>query len=607
MLGKVALVAAAAVLAGCATAPSSGDPHAIEERGGSQAADLDRGYVWLQPPTPQPGWDAATIMEGFRVAMADFTDGHAAARRYLTPSLAATWDPDTRTVVYANLQSTTPAGSSEGTFDYTVTPVAVVARDHGFALDDVQESYSAHATRLRGGQWRLSDVRPGTLLSIADFQRAFRPVDVYFPAARGAVLVPDHVFLPVAPSGLPYAMVHQLVHGPTSWLKPAVHAVAPAGTVVRSVQVDADGTARVVLAGTARELARDGQRVLLAALTWTLVGQLPDVKSVRLRIEGLAGPAESPDLQESHDLQDYSSYDPGAFPSGSRATYVDAGYAQQLVTEGQGPRPGAQPALDGATDPVAPVAARGLAAIRRGRHGDVLVLYDGSRWRAVYRAPELSAPTWIPDGSAVWTIASRADGRQRVVAVRLSSTAGTGRVDPVDVAVNLVGSGLRTVGRLSQLRLSRDGTRVAFIRSDGRGSLASARPFVARIDARAGSPSMSGLRPLAPACPPTTTQRCLTGTIDIAWADADNLVVLANTNANDPGTRAPYLVSVDGSSVVPVGTAGLSSDVVSITAAPDVPMIAVVPGGAHSEPMLYVQTSDSWVRRGTGYAVRYPD
>lgn len=605
MVGAAVAMAVAGLLAACESVPSSGDPHAIGERGGAQAAS-DSQYVRYLPPTPQPGYDSGMIMAGFEVAMADFTDGHAAARRYLTPSLARSWDPDIRTVVYANRQPVTPVDAPVGTFDYTVTPVAVVARDHGFALDDVQESYAAHATRQADGQWRLDDVRPGTLLSIADFERAFRPVDVYFPAARGGVLVPDHVFLPVAPVDLPVAMVRQLVRGPTSWLKPAVRPVAPAGTVVRSVTVDADGTAWVVLGGGARDLAADEQHQLLVALTWTLGHQLPDVKAVRLAIDGLVPQPEA--LQRPYDLQDFASYDPGAFPSGSRATYVDGDHVQQLPPAGQGPLPGVQPTLAGATDPVAPVAARGLAAIRRGRHGDALVLYDGTRWRDAYRAPKLSSPTWIPDGSAVWTVATRADGTQRVIAVELASTDGSSRITPTEVAVRLAGSGLRAVGRVSQLRLSRDGTRVAFIRSDAGDSLASARPFVARIAGTPAAPTMSGLRALAPACPARSGQRCLSSAVDLAWADADHLVVLANANAGDPHARAPYLVAVDGSSVVQVGTAGLSSDVVSITAAPGVRMVAVVPGPGRAEPTLYAaQPGDTWVRVGYGYGARYPD
>jgi len=600
-----AVLAVLAVLAGCGGAPSAGPAHEIGERAGSQAADLDRGYVRLLPPLPQPGYDAEAIMYGFQVAMADFTDDHAAARRYLTPELARTWEPDTRTVVYANLRRVAPTEGEPGRFDFRVTPVAEVGLDHGFTLRSAEESYGARAVQLPGGQWRLSEVGPGTLLSLAGFQRAYRGVDVYFPAAHSAVLVPDHVFLPVAPSDLPTAMVRQLVEGPTSWLAPSVRRVAPPGTVVRSVEVDTTGAAHVLLGGTARRLSGEQRRLLLVALTWTLGDQLPDVKSVQLRVEGLpgeTGPA---------DVQDFASYDPDAFPAGSRASYVDAGHVQQLVREGQGPQPGVQPQLDGTTDPVAPVAAGGFAGVRPGRGSggtDALVVYDGKRWRPVYRAPAVSEPTWMPDGSSVWTIAGEPDGTQRVIAVELSSTVSTDRVTVRQVAVDLAGSGLRTVGRLSRLRLSRDGTRVAFIRGPTGGTASDGRPYVARIHVTdGGGLSISGLRALAPACPSSVPQRCLTAAIDVAWADAANLVVLGNNNTSDPATHAPYLVSIDGSAVQPVGTAGLASDVSSITAAPGAPMLAVVPGAGHTDPAIYKQSGDSWARVVTGYAVRYPD
>jgi hypothetical protein len=369
------------------------------------------------------------------------------------------------------------------------------------------------------------------------------------------------------------------------------------------VVVGPDGTAMVRLGGSASMMTGSARRLLLAAMTWTLVGQLPDVKAVQLAI-GTAAPTAPTTTQ------DFQSFDPAAFPSGSRATYVDGGHVVQLEPPQQGgqPHPDVQPALDGAVDPVAPVGARGLAAVRRGKSGDALQVYVGDRWQVVYRARGLSAPTWMPDGSAVWAIATDASGRQRVVAVGLSSTNGRLAWRARTVPVSLIGSGLRVVGRLTEPRMSRDGTRLAVIRTvAGPGGAPDARPFVARIDATGGRPALAGLRPLAPPCPALGNQRCLTSTTDLAWADADHVVALASTNASDPKTRAPYLASVDGSAVQPVGTVGLPPSVTSITAAPDVPMIAEAPGDGSDGPEIFVQSTDSWERFGNGRGVRYPD
>lgn len=602
----VLLLAVAVVLTGgCATVPSSGSVHNTGERGGAGVAALDRGYVPVLPPRPEKTFSPDDIVTGFREAMTDFTGDHAAARRFLTPELASTWDADARTVVYSSLASdsetldpSNPLSPHVYTFD--VTPVAVVDRDHGFHLADGTTRWRVTVSRQPSGVWRVSQVGPGTLLSQAEFNRAFRGLDIYYPAAGGGhALVPDHVYLPTSPESLPVAMVRQLVAGPTGWLAPSVRAVVDPRTQVRSVTVDADGDARVNLVGGALITASHAH-TLLAALTWTLAHQLADVKAVTLSHDGvvIGGPVGE---------QDFPGVDPNAYPTGSHATYVEGDHVVQLTSPSQEAAPSAEeaPALPGIMDPIAPSASNGLAAIRRLSSGsEELVLYDGNQWRAVLTANHLTPPTWMPDGSSVWTVARLPGGRQELMAVDVTATDSGTTLRPSPVSLDLTGSGLSTLGQIIAVRLSRDGARVALILADHAGG----QPYVARIEQRGGAPVVAGLRSLARPCSASTTTRCLANALDVAWSDADHIVVLGSNPQGDPTARTPYEMAVDGSSVQPVVAPGLPSNAVSISAAPGQPLAVVVPASdKNHEPTIYIDPAGTWTTAASGSGLHYPD
>lgn len=603
-----ALAAAGVVCAGCASVPRSGPAHAIDERGGSGAA-LDRPYVRLLPPKPQPDDGPGDIVDGFRAAMADFTNGHVAARRFLTGTAAQGWNPDARTVIYGAIQldaarSQISAGSGPQLYSYDVTPVAVIDAQHGYHMSAATQHWSATVTRQPGGRWRISGVQPGSLLSQAEFDRAYRGLDVYFPSVRGHILVPDQVFLPASPTDLPTAMVQQVVAGPTDWLAPVVRGVAPAGASVRSVSIDSVGVADVSLRGKFAGWSAQRRQELLAALTWTLASQLAEVKAVSLQINGHpVNPAPATE-------QDMAGYDPDGFPGGSLATFVSGSRVSEVVPPGAEVQAATQqPQLPDVRDPVRPASANGLAAVQHDAASrlDTLMIYAADSWRRGYSASHLTAPTWMSDGSSVWTVAAGTKSTpQQVVAVNLAVTPDGIDVQPQIVPVDLRKSGLKALGRITTLRLSRDGSRVAFITTVGDDQ----RPYVARVEQRDGQFLVAGVRPVAPECGATLViERCLSHAADLSWVDSGHVVVLANNAQGDPTARIPYVVSLDGSSIEPVVMPGLPSTAVAITAAPGkLPMIAVVPGAQPGDPaQVYMQEGEAWATVGPGTGPHYPD
>jgi len=120
-------------------------------------------------------------------------------------------------------------------------------------------------------------------------------------------------------------------------------------------------------------------------------------------------------------------------------------------------------------------------------------------------------------------------------------------------------------GPLTDLRVSRDGARVALVFGEGEAR----RLHVGRIEPAEGGLRIAGVVPVAPA---------LTDVTDVAWETGIVLAVLAA----DPETAGllPVRVTVDGSSAVPVQRGGLTGTPVALAAAPDRPLtVATEEGG----------------------------
>jgi hypothetical protein len=157
---------------------------------------------------------------------------------------------------------------------------------------------------------------------------------------------------------------------------------------------------------------------------------------------------------------------------------------------------------------------------------------------------------------------------------------GTG--DPVAVKVPKVAG-----GRVTGMRVGRDGVRVAVIAGTG----AQARLYVGSIvRGRAGSPT-AAIEHLTEILPELRSVR------SVAWADATTLAVLG---AQSGGQVTPFLTDTDGYEVEPVEPeAGL----VSVAAAPQQrPLLAGTAGGRIAQYTL----GRGWVDLGPGADPAYP-
>jgi lipoprotein LpqB-like beta-propeller protein/sporulation and spore germination protein len=563
----VPVVLSVALLAGCSSIPTSGPVKA----GRDLRLERENSAVRVIGQPPVPDARPQDIVRGFLQAGADFVNDHAIARLYLAPEVRQRWQPGTSTSIYDRAEgafSVQPVGNNAVTLQ-----AAQVARIDGEG-HYLRTSQGTRLTRTFGmervnGQWRISSLDNGLLLTRGDVQETFRQLNLYFLAPSRAVLVPDTIFLPSV-AGLSTVLVNRLLHGPSAPLRGAVRTAFPRGTelAVSSVPVR-NGIARVNLDASVLQ-ADDSARVLLSAqLLWTLK-QLPEFQGLRVTADGKDLGVRGQGQVQPREA--WRAYDPAGLIEGSIAYVVRGGRVGRVV--------------DGRFTPVVGAAGDGRVTLRRpavsldaakiaGLSADGRSLLAGriteeGTLPVRLRAGTLSAPSWDASGN-LWVVDSSV-GRVWMV------PEGTG--EPTAVGLP------RIAGRINGLRVARDGARVAVITGSG----PDARLLVGAILRQRGAPQarIAALREVLPQ---------LRAVRDVAWADATTLAVLG-VEGSDPG--ALLLVDSDGYAISAVEP---QPGLVSVAAAPSSrPLLA----GTGDGRLLQYTAGRSWVELGPGSDPAYP-
>lgn len=564
-----AVTAVAALLTGCSSLPTSGPVRA----GRDLQADRDDVGVRVIGQPPVPGSRPQDIVRGFLQAGADFVEDHAVARLYLAPDAREGWKPSTGTAVYDRSEapfSVEPTG--EGKVELTATEVASIDGQGHYRRTPAGTRLTRTFPMTRvDGEWRIASLDNGLVLTQSDVQETFRQLNLYFLAPSRRVLVPDTVFLPSAP-GLSTALVSRLLGGPTEALAAATTTAFPRGSslAVSSVPVR-DGIAWVNLDASVLKADGTARALMSAQLVWTLK-QLPEFQGLQLSVEGddLSVPG-----QGQVQLRDaWSGYDPAGLEQGADAFAVRGGRLGRIVegrfTRVPGPAGVGRPALRRPAISLDGTEAAGV--IDAGRALVTGRLAEGETFGERLRGSELSTPSWDASGN-LWVVDAPV-GRVWMIP--------GGTRDPVAVKVPQVAA-----GRVTGIRVARDGARVAVVAGTG----GQARLYVGSIvRGRAGSPTatIEGLTEILPQ---------LRAVRSVAWADATTLAVLGAQNG---GQVTPFFTDTDGYDVVQVEPeAGL----VTVAAAPQQrPLLA----GTGSGRIAQYTSGRGWVDLGPGLDPAYP-
>jgi Lipoprotein LpqB beta-propeller domain/Sporulation and spore germination len=491
----------------------------------------------LAPPAgPERGVDPFRLVREFIEATGSSANGHAAARAFLTKSAAASWDDRSSVTVIEDAPGAAPmAGPSDGIRRIRIggSRLGMLTADGSFVPAAGSFSVPLDVVTERG-EWRITNPPPGVLVEAASLQRNYRQVRVNFIDPNRGTLVPDLRWVPAQPaSTLPGRVLDLLLAGPSRRLAGAVRSAIPERVRLRSnVVVSRSGRTVINLSGL-DGLTEQQQRMVVAQIVASLDGLVP--APLRLLADGeplVAGQAE----WRSADI---ASYAPPAGPwSGVPGQVVSGGRLRGLNGT---PVPG--PAGDGRFTVLS--AARSnpggelLAAVVAGPDGHPQLRVgpvDGDLALAPLEATTMTRPTWRPSGTELWTVIN---GRT-VMGVALS---GTG--PPLAYQVNA--TELTQLGAISQLRLSRDGVRVAAV-IDG-------RLVVAAVVTESSAMSLRH--------PQVLREGNLPPTASVDWARPELLVVASAGPAAQVSS-----VSVDGLTRRQLSSTNLTGPLTDIVAAP---------------------------------------
>ncbi len=525
-------VGLALLLAGCATVPASSDLQVVRSMPASSR---------LVPPAgPERGVDPFRLVREFIGATGSPANGHAAARAFLSRNAAASWDDRASLTVIEDAPGAAPqAGPANGIRRIRVggSRLGMLAADGSFIpaagtfsvpLDVVSEH----------GEWRITNPPPGALVGVTALQRNYRQVRVSFVDPNRGTLVPDLRWVPAQPvATLPGRVLDMLLAGPSARLAGAVRSAIPEGTRSRSnVLVSRSGRTVINLSGL-DALTEPQRRLVAAQIVSSLDGLVP--APFRLLADGEPMVAGQPEWRSADIASE-------AAPTGPRPDV-----AGQVVLDGR------LRGLDGTPAPGPAGAGQFtvLSAARSNPGGELLAVvvagpdarpqlrvgpFDGDLAAvpldAALDAMTMTRPTWRPSGTEAWTVIN---GRT-VVAVALS-----GAGPPLTYLVNA--TELTQWGPISQLRLSRDGVRVA--------AVIGGRLVVAAVVTESGRVSLRHPQVLRDGDLP------LIASVD--WARPELLVV-----ASAGPSPQVSSVSVDGLILQQLSSTNLTGPLTDIAAAP---------------------------------------
>jgi hypothetical protein len=454
------------VLAGCAGVPSSSSPQAIGTVGRPAPASL---------PKPTPGMDPDILLREFLKATADPANRHLAARQFLTESASSGWDDAGSALLIDNV-----------VFVETREPekVSVTMRaDILGSLSDMGVFETGEGALPDPGPieliktsdgWRIDTLPNGVFLDWQQFQETYKRNTLYFVDPTGKTVVPDPRYVAVSePDQLATELVSKLIAGPRPEMAKTVRNLLDEPLKLSGPVTRADGGktgvgrgyggARIDLENLSTTDPHSRQ-LLAAQIIWTLS---------RAGINGpyvinADGAALDDRFADGWTTADVAATDPGAADGAAAGLHALVGGSLVSLDEFSAPRvPGAFGQTPGQVAAALSRSGQEVASVVVQRPGapdmasSLWVGPLGGSAAQVMDGRTLSRPSWSLDES-IWVVV---DGLNVVRAVQDASG------QPARIPVDSTAVTARFPGAITELQLSRDGTRAAMV-IDGRVILA---------------------------------------------------------------------------------------------------------------------------------------
>ncbi|GAB7071584.1 MtrAB system accessory protein LpqB [Mycobacterium hodleri] len=453
------LLTIALTLAGCAGVPSSSAPQALGTMDRPAPPSL---------PTPTPGMDPDVLLREFLKATADPANRHLAARQFLTESASNSWDDAgsalliDRVVFVETRQPERVSVTMKADILGSLSDMGVFETGDG-ALPDPGP---IELVKTPGG-WRIDKLPNGVFLDWQQFLATYKRSTLYFVDPTGKTVVPDPRYVAVSdPDQLPTELVSKLVAGPRPEMINTVRNLLGAPLRLRGPVTRADGGktgvgrgyggARVDLESLSTTDPHSRQ-LLAAQIIWTL------------NRAGVNGPyvinADGAALDDRFaagwNSSDVAATDPGADPGAAAGLHALIGGSLVSLDGQKAPRVagsfGNLPGQTAATLSRSGQEVASVVTLRPGAPDMASSLWIGQLGGDSSQAIDgrtLSRPSWSLD-DAIWVVV---DGNN---VVRVIQEAASGQ--PARIPVDATAVFTKFPGPVTELQLSRDGTRAAMV------------------------------------------------------------------------------------------------------------------------------------------------
>jgi hypothetical protein len=540
------LAAALVITAGCANIPEASSPVAVPNAGGPQGATAAE---------PDRNTDPIALVRDFIGEAGD----PGAARVYLTDEAKQKWQGGGPPTIIDETFGAAPLPPqekktegdaqqqlTETTVVLTVTPVGRLGLDRAFIpMRPTQLEYKIVVRRAGVGEpWRIQVPPDIVLITLPKFNTSYQQVSLYFFDSEFRVAVPDLRYIASKPpEGIPDRVMRLLLSGPSDTMKNAVRsALEPNTEMATNAVADSDG-ALVVNLTKFGDKSADERKLIVAQIVLSL--RHVTLNRMKLMVDGHPMVANHTDWRPG-DLPSYDSLTkpnanlPGLFTN-------PAGQVHALDTGQPIPGPAgtgelkvqsAAQSLDGSLLAAVTEIPTGVQ-LRIGQYGKAMGEVD-------LQAFTLTRPTWLlgtsTDGSGsneLWTVKNSLEV-VRVVRTP-NNTWATSQVNA---------SQLNAFGTITDLRLSRDGVRVALV--------ANGKVVVASVVRLRDSVTISSPRILR--------EEDVKNVVSVDWRTQDVIVVAIGGRPSLPVASIP----VDGFQVDHFNPADVTNNsLTAIAAAPD--------------------------------------
>lgn len=452
------LLVLAVAASGCAGVPNSSAPQAI--------GTVDRPAP-PSLPEPTPGMDPDVLLREFLKATADPANRHLAARQFLTESASQSWDDAgsalliDRVVFVETRESERVSVTMRADLLGSLSDMGVFETGEG-ALPDPGPIELAKTP----DGWRIDRLPNGVFLDWQQFQSTYKRNTLYFVDPTGTTVVPDPRYVAVSDTDqLATELVSKLIAGPRPEMANAVRNLLGSPLGLRGPVTRADGGktgvgrgyggARIDLESLSTTDPHSRQ-LLAAQIIWTLDRA------------GINGPyvidADGAPLDDRFtdgwETSDVAATDPGAFAGAAAGLHALVGGSLVSLDGQRAPRvPGSfgqAPNQASAALSRSGQDAASVVVLRSGAPDLQSTLWIGPLGGRAGQALEgrsLSRPSWSLD-DAVWVVV---DGANVVRVIQDASG------QPARIPVDAGPVALKFPGPITELQLSRDGTRAAMV------------------------------------------------------------------------------------------------------------------------------------------------